>query len=171
MAIVSTDIVFYLSGGAGNSDPNASLGGAISTTPIDLSTTLHNLFDKVTGDEASAGDTEYRCFYVKNNHGSLTWESVVGWIQTESPSTDTSVEIALAAAGKNGTAETLTNESTAPSGGESFVHPTDKASGIAVGDLAHGDYYPIYIKRIVGSSAAAYNADGPTLRLEGDTAA
>ncbi len=63
MAIVSTDLLFYHSGGAGNSDPDASLGGIISTTQI-TDASDNNLFDDVTGDEASSGDTEYRGFYL-----------------------------------------------------------------------------------------------------------
>ena len=34
MAIVAGDLKIYLSGGAGNSDPNASLGGIISSTEV-----------------------------------------------------------------------------------------------------------------------------------------
>lgn len=34
MAITSTDLQFRLSGGSANSDPDASLGGAISSTAL-----------------------------------------------------------------------------------------------------------------------------------------
>lgn len=55
MAIVSGDILYKLSGGSGNSDPNASLGGVISTT-----TASTNVYDDVGSAEAIAGDIEYR---------------------------------------------------------------------------------------------------------------
>ena len=54
MPIVAGDIDFRLSGGAANSDVNASLGGAKSSTEL-VDATLHNLFDQVSGDEAQAG--------------------------------------------------------------------------------------------------------------------
>ena len=169
MAILPGDIDFYLSGGAANSDVNASLGGAKSSVQV-TAATLHNLFDRVTGDEADAGDTEYRCVYVQNNHGSLSLVDAVVYIQTQTPSTNTAAAIALGGEGKNGTAETVANENTAPAG-ESFSAPADKASGLSLGTLAPGEYYPIWIRRVVSAAASAYDNDGPLLRVEGDTAA
>lgn len=93
MPIVQSDIKFYLSGGGSNTDPNAALGGAISSTEI-VDASDNNLFDDVTGDESNAGDTEYRAFYVKNTHASLTWQNVKVWIQTNTPAGD-SVEIGI----------------------------------------------------------------------------
>lgn len=78
MPIVSGDIDFHLSGGTGNSDINASLGGQQSNTEI-TDATVENLFDNVTGDESAAGDIEYRCMYIRNAHGSLTLEGATVW--------------------------------------------------------------------------------------------
>lgn len=169
MAIVAADIKFYLSGGGGNTDPNLALGGVISTTVI-TAATLHNLFDQVSGDEAAAGDTEYRCFYVKNTHGSLSLQNAVIWIQTQTPSTDSIVAIALAGEGLNATAETVANESTAPVG-ESFTSPSSKGAGLSLGTIAAGQRYAIWVRRVISASAAAYDADSVVIRVEGDTAA
>ena len=76
MPIASSDIKFHLSGGAVNADPNAALSGAISTTQV-VDATVANLFDNVSGAETAAGDTGYRCFYVKNNHGPLNPDRLV----------------------------------------------------------------------------------------------
>jgi hypothetical protein len=165
MPIVSSDIKYYLSGGVGNTDPDASLGGGISTTEAST-----DLFDDVTSAESSAGDTEYRCIYVKNTHGTLTLESAVIWIETNTPSSDTTVAIALGGEGLNGTAETVGNENTAPSG-ESFSSPATKGAGLSLGNITAGSYYPVWIRRTITSGAAAYSNDGFTLRVEGDTAA
>lgn len=165
MPLTESDIEYYLSGGADNTDPDASLGGAISSTAI-TDNTDNNLFDDVSGDEASAGDTEYRCFYVKNDHSSITWKNVKIWINAETPGSD-QLDIALDDGGKNATAETIADESTAPSG-ESFSHPTDKASGLSLGDLAPGDYYAIWVKRVVPADCAAYAANAATFRTEGE---
>lgn len=169
MPIATGDIDFHLSGGAGNSDPNASLGGVISSTEV-TDASLHNLFDMVSSDEANTGDTEFRCVYVKNNHVSLTLQNAKVWIQTTTPSPDTSIEIALAGEGVNGTAETVGDESSAPAG-EVFSTPTTEGTALSIGDISAGQHQAIWIKRIVGATASAYNTDSVVLRVKGDTAA
>lgn len=169
MPIVSGDIKYYLSGGAANSDPNASLGGAISSTEI-TSAALHNLFDVVSGAESTAGDIEYRCFYVKNTHGSLTWIAPVVWVVSNTTSGDTTVDIALAGEGVGGTAETVVNESTAPVG-EVFSAPASKGTGLVMSDIPSGSYAAIWVRWTVNAGAAAFSDDNVVIRVEGDTVA
>lgn len=64
MAINLSDIEFFLSGGSTNSDPNKSLGGAPSGFLVLGS--ANNLFSDLSSDEAVAGKTDYRCFYICN---------------------------------------------------------------------------------------------------------
>lgn len=168
MPIVAGDIKVYLSGGAGNSDPNAALGGVISATQV-TTATLHNLFDKVTGVEAAAGDTEYRCVYVKNTHATLTLDAAAIWISSNSSSPDSTLDIALGGEGAGGTAETVANESTAPIG-ETFTSPSTYATGLSLGNLAAGVHYPVWIRRTVTAAAAADDLDTATLSVQGDTA-
>lgn len=162
MPIINTDIVYRLSGGAANSDPLASIGGAKSSNAIGS-----NIFDDVSSAEALAGDTEYRCFYVHNAHATLTYTSAKVWIQTNTPSPDTSVEVALGNAAPNGTETAVANENTAPSG-PSFSAPTGYAGGIALGDIPPGQHRAVWVKRIVNAAAGVY-ADSFTLRVQGDT--
>lgn len=169
MAITAADLEFYLSGGAGNTDPNASLGGIISTTAITNSSD-NNLFDDVTGDEADAGDTEYRGIYLKNNHGSLTLQSSVVWFSANTTSADDTLDMALAGEGVNATMETVANESTAPVG-ESFSAPASKGAGLSTGNVAAGQRYGLWLRRTVSAAAAAVNANSATISWEGDTAA
>ena len=161
MAIVSTDIQYRLSGGASNSDPAISLGGVKS------STAASNYFDDVSSAEASAGDTEYRCVYVHNNHGTLSLIGAKVFIQTNTPSSDTDVAIGLGSSAINGTEQTVADESTAPTG-VSFSAPTTFAGGLAIGDLAAGAHKAVWVRRTVNAGAAAY-ADSFTLRVQGDT--
>lgn len=93
MPINATDIEFRLSGGAGNTSGDVSLGGAISSSSVSAS--VNSLFDYVSGDQSAAGDIEYRCIYVRNNHGSLTLYGTKLWISANTPSTSTSVDIVL----------------------------------------------------------------------------
>lgn len=168
MVIVSGDLEFYLTGGASNSDPDVSLGGAVSSTAITDSTD-NNLFDDVSGSEASAGDTEYRCFAVQNDHGSDTLENSKLWFTSNTTSGDDTLDIALAAAGLNSNPETLSDESTAPSGGETFSAPASKGAGLSVGDVPFGQFYGIFIRRIVSAAASAVDANSAALKWEGDT--
>ncbi len=161
MAIISTDIQYRLSGGSSNSNPAASLGGVKS------STAASNYFDDVSSAEASAGDTEYRCVYVHNNHGTLSLIGAKVFIQTNTPSSDTDVAIGLGSSAINGTEQTVVDESTAPSG-VSFSAPTTFAGGLAIGDLAAGAHKAVWVRRTVNAGAAAY-ADSFTLRVQGDT--
>ena len=169
MPIVTADIKKFLSGGAANADLSLSLGGAISSVEI-ADATLHNMFDIVSSAEALAGDIEYRCIYFKNTHATLTLTSAVVWIQTQTPSSDTSIGIALAGEGVSVAAESVADESTAPVG-ESFTAPANEGTALAIGDLAPGAYIGVWIRRTVNASAAAYNSDSVVLRIKGDTAA
>lgn len=168
MPIVTADLSVRLSGGAANSDPNASLGGAKSSTAV--GTGIHNLFDQVSSAETSAGDTEYRCVYIHNGHATLDWQTPVVWISSNTPSTGTTVEIALGSSILNGTEQTVVNESTAPTG-VTFSAPSTKGTGIALGTIPAGQHRAVWIKRIVNAGAAAYNDDQATINFEGDTGA
>jgi len=170
MAIVAGDIIFRLSGGAGNSVPNDSLGGVISTATAIADATVENLFDNVTGAESTSGDTEYRGFYILNNHGSLTFQSVKLWISTETPSADSIINLALAGEGVNVTMEVIADESTAPVG-ESFTHNTTEGGALALGDIAFSEFYGIWVERIISSTAAAAAGDAAVMTFKGDTAA
>lgn len=167
MAIVATDLKFFLSGGASNADPNASLGGVCSSEVI-VDDTLHNLFDKVTGDESAAGDTEYRAFFVKNDHATLSLENTKLWVKTNTPGAD-SVQIAKEAT-KGDTKQTVGDESTAPTG-PSFAACASKAAGLDLGTLAPGDIYMIWVKRVVPAECAVYDSNYFEIQIEGDTAA
>lgn len=163
MPIVSADIDYRLSGGAANSDPDAALGGAKSSTeaPADL-------FDDVTSAESSAGDTEYRCFYVHNAHGTLTLQNAVIWISANT--TGNRIAIGVGSSAVNGTEQTVANENTAPTGGVTFSQPASKGAGLALGNIPAGQHKAVWVRRTIAAATGAAN-DTYTLRVEGDTAA
>lgn len=66
MTTTGSDISLVLSGGGSNLDPDLSLGGASSVTPI-TSELLNNLFDDVTSDQNLDGLEDYRCVYFFND--------------------------------------------------------------------------------------------------------
>ena len=175
MAITSSNIKFYLSGGTSNSNVNASIGGAISTTEV-TDNSLHNLFDKTLGTESTAGDTEYRCIYVKNTHGSLELELAKIWISTNTSSPANVIAIARDVIGKDGTAETETDEDNAPTNsGTTFSNPTAYSGGLSLDGggtgLGAGVAYPIWIRRTIAAGATAVDNVTFVLSVQGDTAA
>lgn len=166
MPITASDIDYKLSGGAANADGNASLGGVISANSVSAS--LHALFDRVTGAEALAGDVEYRCIYLKNSHGTLTLYGATVWLSANTPSTDTTIDIALGSAAINGEEQTVADEATAPTG-VSFSAPASFGSGLVIGDIPAGQHKAVWLRRTVGAAAAAYTGDGFTLAVQGET--
>jgi hypothetical protein len=169
--IVAGDIHFRHSGGAGNSDPNADLGGIMSSTQI-TDASNGNLFDDVSGAESAAGDIEYRGFYGYNNHGSLTLQDARIYISSLTSSADTEFDLGIAAEAVNVTMATIGNESTAPSS-VTFTRPTTYAGGLQLNSttgLTSGSRRGVWIRRTVTAGAAAA-ADTGTIKIEGDTAA
>lgn len=173
MAIVAADIEWRYSGGAANTDPNAALGGAISTAGggvID-NAVKNDLFDDVSPAEATAGDTEYRGIYVKNNHGTLTFQDCRVYHSADSASASDVLDIAIADEAINTTIETIANEGAAPVG-PAFTHPTTYAGGIALNGatgLAAAAYRGLWVRRTI-SAAAPSGSITNTLRVEGQTA-
>lgn len=165
MAIVATDIKFYLSGGASNTDPTAALGGAISSSQCGS-----NLLDDITTGEASTGDTEYRAFFVKNTNATDTAYAVKIWIASNTDATSTDMKIAMADEGVANTIETVVDEGTAPVG-PVFDYAEDLANALTIGDLAPGEAFGIWIERTVAVTTTAFPNDSATLRVRADTAA
>jgi len=172
MAVIqTTDIKVYLSGGADNTNPNASLGGAISSTEM-ADDELHNLFDKVSAAEALAGSTKYRAVYVKNENGhGLDYQDIIAYIASQTTSGDTSIEIAVSTEAKNTTIQTIANENTAPTGQDTWVSAEGVDNGQSMGTLGDGEYRGLWIKRIVSAGATAYGSDSATFGTRGETTA
>lgn len=174
MAILAADIQYRLSGGAGNSNPNASLGGAMSSTAAGDS-----LFDNVSSAEASAGRIEYRCIYVRNNHATLALENAKVWIVSNTPSAQTAVAIGVGTAAVNTAEQDVTTfspigtEQTAPVGVSFQAAATEGAALLlnSTTGIPAQQYKAIWIRRTVDAGAAAYNNDTFTIRVKGDTAA
>ena len=165
MAIVSTDLKFYLSGGGSNVDPDASLGGAISTAQVGS-----NLFDDIGVSEAAAGESEYRAYFVKNTNATDTAYGVKVWIASNTLSTDTTLQIALADEGVANTIETVANEGTAPTG-PTFDLAEDFDNALTIGNLTAGQAHGIWVRRTVAATTTAFENDTATLRVRANTAA
>jgi len=180
MAITSSDLLFKFStvlGAAGNSltgTAAGSLGKYISTTQL-TDASLNNLYDDVSGAENEASDVEYRCFFIHNNHASLTLESPVVWIYSQvAGGTSVAVAVDTTAASAIGSVPvqgvTVVDESTAPTGPTFYTTCVSKATGLALGNIAAGYCKAIWIRR-TAANTGALDSDGAIIRVEGDTAA
>lgn len=173
MSIVGSDIVkrFSVSAAAGNTTAGSaatSLGDQISTTDI-TDATIGNLFDDLTGAEAAAGDTEYRCIFILNNHASLTLTGATITVQSQTASGPTHTlaldNIGITAKGSGSAqAAVIADESSAPSGVGSFG-----AGPLTIGDLAPGQCQAIWIKRVASAGVGNFNPVTLVLRVAGDT--
>lgn len=171
MTVALSDMKFLLSGGASNTDKDLSLGGIVSSTEVIFSPSLNNLFDKVTAAEAAAGDIEYRCVYLQNDHATDDIDTVTVWINSNTPSTSTTVAIGLDPAGTGngnspGQATTIVNENTAPSG-VTFSTPTTEGAGLVIGYLDGQEMAAIWIRWTVTAGAAPSALDAVTLSVKG----
>src|SRR5215510_2193981 len=169
MAIVSTDLKLFHSGGGSNSTIANDIAGDISSVEL-TDNTLNNLWDDVSGDESSSGDSEFRKIFFKNSHSSLTAQSTVLWIDTNTTSTNDTINIGLDPAGSGAAGADIANESTAPAG-VTFSAPSTKGAGLSLGNIATGVRYAVWVKRIVDASAAANDNNSYILKIECDTAA
>ena len=168
MSIVASDIKFYLSGGAANSDPNAALGGVISSIEV-TDDSINNLFDDVDGQEHTDGDTEYRCIYVKNNSAETAYNVKI-YIDTNTPAVDDTLEIGKDLAGVDGTADTISDEDTAPSPAVTFSSANGYSNGLSIGTMTAGQVIAIWVKRIVSAGSTAQSNNSAILKVSVDTA-
>ena len=154
-------LVWRLTGGASNSDPNASLGGVRSSNALSA-TALNNLFDDVSPAESAAGDTEYRALDLYNS-GDATAGGVVVFMSTETTSSGTQLDFGIEASPINSSLS-VANESTAPAG-VSFAHYTS-GSKLSLPDIAASSGCRVWFRRVVDAGAANLNPDQGTFTAE-----
>ncbi len=167
MPVAASDITLRLSGGASNSDVNASIGGAKSSVAVNLSTIMNNLFDNVSDSEALAGDIEYRCFYVHNGHATDTLTNPKLYIASQTPSADTVIAVGAGVAAAGSTETAVANENTAPAS-VTFSAAANEAAAIDLGaSLGPGQGKAVWVRRTVSAGAAPVSSDQFTLRIVG----
>jgi len=160
MAVQDGEVIYFYTNAATSSNPEASLGGAISTASIP-SAVANNLFDTITAPEAASGSVKYRVIAAKNTNGIDTSLSTLLY-QVSRISGDVSFEIALGKTG--GTAELLANEDTTPTTVTAFSQVEGTDNGFNQIDLTPTNHIFLFIKRIVpagasdfGNQTAAFN--------------
>jgi len=183
MPLSSLDIVFYYTGNAtGPSDNTLSLGGTISTHTIP-DATANNVFDDVTGDESASGDTEYRAIAVKDTNSSYDMLNTKVWIEgyTRAESGADTIYFALEnPGGSPASIQTIADESTAPDEDKftvktgatvSWTEEGSPSSTLEFGTVNAGEWFGIWLKRVVPEDASAYSNRSVTIKVQCETTA
>lgn len=145
-----------LSGGSGNTDINASLGGVRSGTDI-VDAIPQNLLDNVTRKEILVEKTEYRCFYVYNSHASLAIHGAVIYIDLDPIATETFLGLDPVGSGDGtttGVAQTISLEDTTPTG-VTFEDAGEFRVKLPLPTLKALESQAIWIKRISTGGAGS----------------
>ena len=137
-------ISLYLSGGANNTTPSASLGGPRSTSSVP-----RRLFSPVSEDQFNTGVVLYRCVYVATDHTC----GLIPWISVETPSAETTVALGWGTS-PLGPEQAILTGTDAPVG-VSFISPYTPAEGVNGGSLSPGEYRPLWLRYTVTHTNAA----------------
>lgn len=92
MLTSGNDISIVLSGGSSNINPNNSIGGDPSGSPV-ASGVVNNLFDDLSPEDAAAGSEEYRCVYIFNDGETSIWGLKI-WL-LDNDSSDSVIELGV----------------------------------------------------------------------------
>ena len=173
MAIISSDIEWRLSGGSANVQIGNSTGGAMSTDAGGLipTDTLNNLFESVSGPDATTGKTHYKCIYIKNAHATITFIDPKIFISQLTLSTADEIDIGLDTAAPPGTNTTLTSNGLTDPGSITWVRPTSATHTdvLAPGNMDAGEQVAIWIRRTVQAGAGSYPSNTAELTVSGET--
>jgi len=167
MAIAATDILYYhgLTTAEG-----ADHGGGINTLDA-VATTANDLYDNVSGDEALAGDHEFRKVFVMlgAGAGASVLTSPVLWMTTTEGTTAERIYFTTGTESKqsNLANTALTHISTA------WTRAIAKTAGITfAANMSSGSLNAIAIWqcRVIDASSGSVASDRVDLKVEGDTA-
>lgn len=155
--VISASGTYTLGSTAGYIVVQVTFGSLPASTvqdSITVANATNRAFDNISATESLNGDTEYRCFYVKNTHASQTAYDVRLWIKSQPTGSDT-LAIALDPNGKGVSARgPLADESDSTNvlAGITFTQPNTYAGALVIGNLGPGEYYAFWVKRVVPSN-------------------
>lgn len=140
----------------------SELAGTDKSDTITISNVANALWDDISKTESWDGDTEYRCFYVHNAHGTSPFVEVKLYISSNtSGADDLSIALDLAGVGNGsttGVADDIADEGTAPSPALTFTQPTSVGTALSIGTLTAGQSYAVWMKRVVSAQTVSGTA-------------
>lgn len=169
---MAPQIRFRLTGGASNTDPTTSLGGAMSTAAAGViaDNVEGNVWDAVPATDSAAGDVEYRCIAVQN-YGDQTLLSARIWIDDQGTGVaggNLSLGLDAATIGATPTATSSSaTQKTAPSPTVTWVTPTTEGGALSIGNITAGSAAVIW-ERYTVTAGASPGIDTPSITAKGD---
>lgn|SRR5215212_3376400 len=148
MVVIPSDVSFRYSGGAGNQNPFASLGGVISSTQM-KDDMLDALFDPVSINQRVTGHTDYYCIYVRNGSGTSTMTGTKVWFTVVT----TYISMGLGTAPVNGVEQTIGLVDTVPPAGIIFSQPLSENNSLQIGNLPPGQHKSVWFRRTIPANA------------------
>jgi hypothetical protein len=154
---MASNILFHLTGGSANADPDLSLGGDGSSEVLS-STALNNLFDNINPDEITSGDrTEYRAIDFSNDGDAEAHN--ISFFFTDTTNDESILAVWLDVTGT----QSIVNETTEPTGAAGNWSLPLVGSQLDLDDLAISGTHRLWIKRVVDQDADNLNEDTGTL--------
>ncbi len=144
-------------GGASNTDPDASLGGVSSANALSV-TALNNLFDDAHPAERAAGSVEYRAISLHNS-GDAAATVIEMYMSTITSNPDTDIAFGL-----DSTTGTIVDETTAPSG-VTFANYTS-ASKLSISDIVAAGAQRVWVRRTIQAGAENDSSDLGTMAAD-----
>jgi len=184
MPLESIDIVFYYTGQAtGPANNTLSLGGTISAYTIS-SGLANNVFDDVTGDESSTGDTEFRAIAVRDTNTVYDMLNTYVWIQGYEKAVSGADTIYFALENPGGTPASIQviddeedstnkldpNKFTVKTGATvSWTEEGTPSSSLFFGTVNAGEWFGLWLRRIVPKDASAKTNRSVTIQVQCET--
>ncbi len=160
MPVTITNLAFL------KASPDPSLGHSGAYTTISSVDPLHNLFDRISPEQANDGYTDYRLLAIHNNASDGEFDGLKIYVSAETTSPNTKIYL-----GREpdsfylGSWPTkLTNKETPPAG-IIFTDAYDLATSLYIGKLLSTKLVGIWLKRVVLPGADALLSDLGTLTV------
>jgi len=134
-------------------------GGVIDLLHEITTATDKNIFDDTTDAERVAGNVEYRKIFIRNENAD-TWESVLAWIEAQTPATNSVVAINC----NNATADDVQLAAKA----YNYFEPNSKihADVQTIGNLVQDASHAIWIRRTITAAGDGYTDDTFEVKCE-----
>jgi hypothetical protein len=142
-----------------------SLGKWASTTQVNETVTLNNLFPDTTGPQNAAEMVDYQCLFVYNTDDTSTMTNVYAWVPTSSILGPLEFAVGADSTGVSSydsgsvQAGIITQPTLAPGTVSTWYGPSSSASGGApLGSIGPGQVAAFWVRR-TATNSAAYTGD------------
>lgn len=161
MSVQNSDIKFYHS-------QTKRLGGNINLLNAVTPNQLHELVDKIQAVEAVNGNTDYACFYVRNNSATDTLKGAVIAVKLQPAGGNVVINLGAGTSAINGSEPVVANDGIAPAG-VSFASTATSNAGIVLGDLPPLGHKAVWIKRVTAQNTPSASNVPFILNVLGET--